>query len=135
MCSPKKSCPANGAQMVIQWCLKGIRSRPPSFEDTEAVNLLDTGIPSAWLRYNFTLPIGTPLIDAQFQLSRSALRLAHVNNYNVVGTTTPYISLSAGVILRDRTLGRRVFSAWKSAVDFATGRGKIHGDVYRAWTM
>jgi hypothetical protein len=120
--------------MVIQCCLKGIRLRSPGFEDNEAREFLRTGIPSVWLRMNSGLPVASALVGAQSRLGLSAL-LAHVNSYASAGAATPYISLSAGVILRDRTLGYRVFSAWKSAVDFATGRGKGPGYVYRVWTI
>jgi hypothetical protein len=49
--------------------------------------------------------------------------------------TSPYISLSAGIVLRDTPIGTRVFPAWKSAVDFATGRGSFAGYIYRLWTV
>jgi hypothetical protein len=120
--------------MFIQWCLKGIRSRPPSFGDLEAFSLLDIGILSNWLLHSSTMPIVKALVTAQGLLSQHAL-LTHVNQYSTVVNTTPYVSLSAGVILRDAVLGRRVHPAWKSAVDFATARGKVPGYVYRVWTV
>lgn len=70
----------------------------------------------------------------QSLLSLSSL-LTHVNNYAAVRTTSPYISLFAGVVLPDTALGSRKFPAWRSAVDFATEWGKSSGFVYRVWTI
>jgi hypothetical protein len=67
-------------------------------------------------------------------LSETAL-ITHVNNYAAVTTTSPYISLSAGAVLRDTPIGTRVFPAWESGVDFATGRGTVEGYIYRVWTL
>ena len=61
--------------------------------------------------------------------------ITHVNNYAAIRTTSPYISLSAGVVLRNTPIGTRVFPAWKSAVDFATARGGSAGYVFRLWTI
>ncbi len=119
--------------MVIQWCLKGIQERP-SFGDTEAANVLTTGIQSIWLLNNPAVPIALAIPTVQGMLSLSAL-LTHVNNYAAVRTTSPYISLSAGVVVPDTPLGTRKFPAWKSAVDFATARGKTEGYIYRVWTV
>ncbi len=83
--------------MIIQWCLKGISERP-SFGDTEAEALLGMGIKSNWLFNNPTMPIEQAIPAVQNLLGLSAL-LTHVNNYAAVRTTSPYISLSAGVVL------------------------------------
>ena len=120
--------------MVIQWCLKGIQARAPGFGDKEAADLMQSGIASNWLRANAGLPILSALESAQRSLSESAL-VAHVNSYAVVRTSTPYISLSAGVVLRDSKLGSRLFPAWRSAVNFATERGKTDGYIFRVWTV
>jgi hypothetical protein len=119
--------------MVIQWCLKGISERP-SFGDTEAAGLLTKGIQSNWLFNNPTVPIAQAIPTVQSMLSLSAL-LTHVNNYAAVRTTSPYISLSAGVVVPDTALGTRKFPAWKSAVDFATAGGRTAGYIYRVWTI
>jgi hypothetical protein len=119
--------------MVIQWCLKGIEERA-SFGDKEAADLLNTGIKSTWLFNNAVMPIAQAIPTVQGLLSETAL-ISHVNNYAAVRTTSPYISLSAGVVLPHTPLGTRVFPAWKSAVDFATHRGKVAGYVYRLWTI
>lgn len=119
--------------MVIQWCLKGISERP-TFSDTEAGALLYSGIKSNWLFNNSTMPIEQAIPTVQGLLGLSAL-LIHVNNYAAVRTTSPYISLSAGVVLPDTALGSRKFPAWRSAIDFATEWGRSSGYVYRVWTI
>jgi hypothetical protein len=119
--------------MVIQWCLKGIQERP-SFSDNEASDLIDTGIKSNWLFNNPTVPVAQAIPMVQGLLSLSAL-IMQVNNYAAVRTTSPYISLSAGVVVRDTPLGTRTYPAWRSAVDFATDRGKVAGYIYRVWTI
>jgi hypothetical protein len=39
--------------MHIQWCLKGV-AEYAGFSDTEAIAILDSGLPSNWLRQNAT---------------------------------------------------------------------------------
>jgi hypothetical protein len=119
--------------MLIQWCLKGIRERA-SFGDKEASDLVDAGIQSNWLFNNRTMPIVQAIRIVQPLLNETAL-VEHVNNYSAVTTTSPYISLSAGVVLPNTPIGTRVFPAWKSAVDFATARGSFAGYIYRVWTI
>jgi hypothetical protein len=119
--------------MHIEWCLKGIRSRS-EFTDKDAFVLLDTGIPSIWLLRNSSTPVRAAIPVVQSLLSESAL-VTHVNNYAAVAGVSPYISLSAGVVIPDTKLGTRVISAWETAVGFATGFGKVDGYVYRLWTI
>ena len=119
--------------MVIQWCLKGISERP-AFGDIEAEALLYSGIKSNWLFNNPSMPIERAIPTVQNLLSLKAL-LTHVNNYAAVRTTSPYISLSAGVVLPDTALGSRKFPAWRSAADFATEWGRSSGYIYRVWTI
>jgi hypothetical protein len=119
--------------MHIQWCLKGIRSRP-TFTDADAFALLDAGIPSNWLLANPTVPCAAAIATVQSLLSETLL-IDHVNRYATVAHLTPYISLSAGVVLPDTRLGTRVMSAWETAVGFATGFGKSDGYIYRLWTI
>ena len=65
--------------MHIQWCLKGI-AEYPSFGDTQAVALLDRGLPSNWVRQNATRQLDMGLIDGQRALGPSAI-FDHVNDY------------------------------------------------------
>jgi len=119
--------------MHIQWCLKGIRSRP-TFTDADAFALLDNGIPSNWLLTNPAVSCAVAISTVQSLLSESLL-VSHVNQYATVANITPYISLSAGVVLPDTRLGTRVMPAWESAVGFATDFGKSDGYIYRLWTV
>src|SRR5438132_7952914 len=84
--------------MLIQWCLKGIREQA-SFGDKEASDVVDAGIQSNWLFNNQTMPIVQAISTVQGLLNEAAL-ITHVNNYASVRTTSPYISLSAGIVLR-----------------------------------
>jgi hypothetical protein len=120
--------------MLIHWCLKGIPEIPGWFSDQEAMRALSEGIPSNWLRYYGGVPLAASLPLAQRALSWSALD-NHVNNYASVAQTTPYISLSAGVVV-PRTLGGvSVRPAWRTALDFATRGGSSSGFVFRCWTI
>jgi hypothetical protein len=117
----------------IQWCLKGI-GESSGFGDAQARALLTSGIPSNWLRANANTPMFPGLPVAQDALSPQAL-FDHVNDYTTVGPTTPYISLSAGVVAYDGNQGADVFPAWETAVDFATSWSTRSGYVFRVWTV
>jgi hypothetical protein len=120
--------------MLLHWCLKGIAERTGRFSDSDAINMLSEGIPSNWLWRNGSRPLAGSLALAQQALSESALD-NHVNNYSSVAQTTPYISLSAGVVT-PRTLGGvTVRPAWRTALDFATRGGSTSGFVFRCWTI
>jgi hypothetical protein len=119
--------------MYIQWCLKGIQEQA-GFSDNEARGLLRSGIPSNWLRQNASLPLWNRLAAVQQLFSPQAL-FDHVNDYESVGTTSPYISLSAGVVQFDNIYGSAPFPAWFTATDFATSGATGAGFVYRVWTV
>ena len=111
--------------MNIQWCLKGV-AEYPGFSDTAAIAILDSGLPSNWLRQNANGRLNAGLINGQRALGMISL-FDHVNDYARVGATTPYISLSAGIVQLDRAFGYAPYPAWYTAADFATqglaGRG------------
>ncbi len=121
--------------MQINWCLKGIRGGT-SFGDAAALEVLsDTGILSNWTRANANLPAGQANIAAQRALSLSALD-DHVNDYGLVGPTTPYISLSAGC--REFSGGSyppTSYPAYRTALEFATDWGTTSGYIYRCWVV
>jgi hypothetical protein len=119
--------------MYIQWCLKGIQEQA-GFSDDEARGLLQSGIPSNWLRQNASLPLGNRLSAVQQLFGPQAL-FDHVNDYVSVGMSSPYISLSAGVVRPDNTFGSASFPAWYTATNFATSGGTGVGFVYRVWTV
>jgi hypothetical protein len=119
--------------MHIQWCLKGV-AEYPGFGDTQAVAALDRGLPSNWLRQNATRQLDVGLIDGQSALGATAL-FDHVNDYARVGSRTPYISLSAGVVQPAGTFGSAVYPAWYTAAYFATRGFTGEGYIYRVWTV
>jgi hypothetical protein len=58
-----------------------------------------------------------------------------VNSYWSVASTTPYISLSAGVVLPVQVGGVTILPAWQTAADFATGSGTHAGYIFRCWCV
>ena len=118
--------------MHIQWCLKGV-AEYPSFSDAQAIAVLDSGLPSNWLRQNASSQLDAGLIGGQQALSATAL-FDHVNDYASVGARTPYISLSAGIV-QPGDFGFATFPAWYTAADFATRGPTGEGYIYRVWTV
>lgn len=58
----------------------------------------------------------------------------HLNDYDVYGPETPFISLAAGSVERDATLGiNTVHSAIDSGLWFATGFGTRPGALFHCW--
>src|SRR5262245_27766174 len=119
--------------MQINWCLKGI-TEGESFKDSQAEAVLKaTGILSAWMLANATLAAGQANIDGQNALGVGALD-DHVNNYAKVRANTPYISLSSGCYeYAGRATPPVKRPALRTALNFATGRGKQSGYVFRCW--
>lgn len=125
--------------MILQWCLKGIpeiQAQPgqAGFSDTEARNVLDHGIPSEYVRRSSGQPFQTELSDAYRRLGQKALD-DHVNAYANVAKTTPYISLSAGIVVPSTWPAVMVRRAWQTATDFATRGGQSRGYVFRLWCI
>ena len=122
--------------MLIQWCLKGITEKAGVFEDAAAkANLVGLGVRSSWL---FGLR-GNDIFEfperSHGALSRAALT-AHVHAYSTAGQATPYISLSAGCVELDPyATATTTYSAWETALDFATSHGTQSGFVYRLWVI
>jgi hypothetical protein len=119
--------------MHIQWCLKGIPEYQ-RFSDVAAVRLLSDGIASSALHTAAKSPVMPGYGDAHSALNGKALD-DHVNNYAVVGHTTPYISLSAGVVLPSPIGGITVLPAWQTAAEFATRSGTCAGYIFRCWCI
>ena len=121
--------------MLVQWCLKGV-PWSPGFGDADARRALtDDGLTSNWVRANAARPLASALADAHAALSDSAL-VRHVNAYATVAATTPYVSLSAGVIERDPKMRTPIHHhAWTTALDFATRGGTGEGYVFECWVQ
>ncbi|MGB9368250.1 MAG: hypothetical protein WCE79_19785 [Xanthobacteraceae bacterium] len=74
-------------------------------------------------------------IDSQAALSAGALD-DHVNNYARVGGRTPYISLSSGCIeYAGSTKPPLRYPAIRTALRFATKRGRQSGYVFKCWVL
>lgn len=119
--------------MKIQWCLKGV-AEYPGFSDAEAIGVLSFGLPSNWLRRNARSRLDVGLIEGQRALNETTL-FDHVNDYARVGATTPYVSLSAGIVQPDAAFGFAPYPAWYTAADFATQGPTGQGFIYRVWTV
>ena len=108
--------------MLVQWCLKGV-PEITGFGDTEARQALMTdGLTSNWVRRNKAGIFGASLVAAYQGLSDAALA-AHVNAYATVVATSPYLSLTAGVVERD-PLTRAAINhpAWTTALGVRRAR-------------
>lgn len=120
--------------MLVQWCLKGI-PKQPGFDDSDANQVLVDGLMSRRVARQWANPLGPELVLAHQALSDAALA-AHVNAYGTVKATTPYISLTAGVIERDpQTRAAITRPAWATALDFATQGGSSEGYVFECWVQ
>jgi hypothetical protein len=121
--------------MLVQWCLKGV-PWSTGFGDAEALRVLShEGLTSNWVRANGGRSFMTGLVDGHAALSDAALA-QHVNAYATVAATTPYVSLSAGVVERNPTTRTPIrHRAWTTALDFATGGGTGDGYVFECWVQ
>ncbi len=121
--------------MQINWCLKGI-PQSASFDDaTAAAVLTSTGILSRWMIAHAGTPNFQANADAQSALTASALD-DHVNNYRKVEHDTPYISLSSGCIeYAGSSTPPLRYKALRTALGFATDRGRQSGYVFRCWVV
>ena len=121
--------------MLVQWCLKGI-PQTTAFDDAAAqLALTSVGLTSNWVRRNAGVNLDAGLVSAHQALSDSALA-AHVNAYASAGATSPYLSLTAGVVERDpRTRKAIPHPAWTTALDFATEGGHSDGYVFECWVQ
>lgn len=127
--------------MLLQWCLRGVPERigvgpRPAFTDADATQAMTrVGLTANWLAAVRPPPRAEDLFaNAHAQLSRQALD-AHVNNFPMVKANTPYLSLTAGVVVPAGASGRRVIGAWSTAIAFATrlGSQRVPGFVFECW--
>lgn len=121
--------------MLINWCFKGI-PESTGFDDAMAETVITaTGLLSNWMLANHATNLSAVHAASQGALSESALD-DHVNNYNAVSSTTPYISLGAGAVeYKGRKSPAMVLPALGTALRFATRRGRSAGFVFRVWVV
>jgi len=116
--------------MYIQWCVKGITSGP-GFGWPEAQHLItsETGILSNWWRAVHGI---TPTEVAGVLNLANLYR--HLNDYDNYGPETPFISLAAGAVERNASLGINTpHSAIDTGLWFATDFGTRPGALFHCW--
>lgn len=125
-----------GTNLYIQTCLKGIRGETSpgagdglNWPDAQGLITSGTGILSRWWQAKGTISPGeVATVLTELNLDR------HLNQYARYGTTTPFISLSAGYVGRDRAKkSNTVYSAIDTAIGFATHNWKHPGVVFYCW--
>lgn len=121
--------------MLINWCFKGI-AESAIVDDTMAERIVtDTGLLSNWIIANGGTILANAQGASQNALSATALD-DHVNDYNKVKATTPYISLGAGCVeYQGRKTPARAVPALATALNFATRGGKTPGYIFRLWVV
>ncbi len=116
--------------MYIQWCVKGIASRP-GFDWTRARHMLSSeqGIVSNWWRHQGI--ISPPEVARILNLANL---YRHLNDYDAYGPISPFISLAAGSVVRDSYLEiNTVHSAIDTGLWFATAFGTRPGALFYCW--
>jgi hypothetical protein len=117
--------------MYIQWCVKGIASRP-GFDWAAAQSTVSAqhGIISNWWHHHGQI---TPA-DVAGELNLANL-YRHLNDYAAYGPVSPFISLAAGSVERDAYLQTNtVHSAIDTGLWFATAYGTRPGALFYCWT-
>ncbi|ADB50815.1 hypothetical protein [Conexibacter woesei] len=114
--------------MIVQRVLKGICGIDAA---TAEEILRETGIVSNWWRGKGSV---TPE-EALVELTEPAL-LRHLNDYVAFGPQTPFISTTAGSVVRDASGGRNdVLTADHVATDFATDGFTRDGWVFSGYVF
>lgn len=124
--------------MIVQWCLKGMHLD----NDIEARDIIDdrVGLQCNWWRdvHTITPPgIRDKLTDANLD--------RHINHFHAMdpasgrsfSALTPFISLSAGTVERDKVMRMNVtYTAREIALGFGSGFG-AHSTafLYRCWVV
>lgn len=122
--------------LYIQTCLKGIRGETStgagnglSWSGAQYLITSGQGILSRWWQTKGIISPGeVAAVLTELNLDR------HLNDYAHYGATTPFISLSAGYVGRDRAKKTNaVYSAIDIALGFATHNWKHPGVVFYCW--
>lgn len=123
--------------MYIQWCLKGIAgpTRPGAtdgvtWNHAQAMVLGGHGLISNWWHHHQNISpemISAVLTDTNLE--------RHLHDYGAFRDETPFISLTAGAVDRDRFLStNHIHSAVDTALGFATRGWRVAGAVFYCWT-
>lgn len=122
--------------MFVQRCIKGVWAglgglAADDDADAEAITRGGQGIRCNWWRH-----AGQPAPeDVENRLRPQALH-DHIHQYASAGPLTPFISLTAGSVERDR-LARinRLLTAEEVALRFATDWGRRPGYLFHCWVL
>lgn len=119
--------------MFIQWCIKGVSGGDGGIGKPEA-NLITGG--GQGIRCNWWRNRRQPAPEAvQPRLRRDELD-RHLHAYDAAAFDTPFISLTAGSVERDRLLRfNRLRSAQDIALRFATRWGRQPGFLFYCWVL
>jgi hypothetical protein len=124
--------------MHIQHCVKGIKGESSENADdgltwSNAISMIASGdgIYSNWWRTKGQIrPHEVQAVLTAYNLDR------HLHEYDTFGHETPYISLSAGAVLRDpASMTNQVYDAIDTALFFATDDGRRAGALFYCWTV
>lgn len=119
--------------MFIQWCIKGVWGGPGGIDKATANAITDGG---QGIRCNWWRNTQQPSPEAvQLRLRPDGLD-RHIHDYSAVQSDTPFISLTAGSVERDRLLRfNRLRSAQDIALRFATRWGRQPGYLFHCWVL
>src|ERR1700759_1813926 len=116
--------------MHVQHCVKGIKGESiaganDGLTQALAVQMIQAGhgIYSNWWRSKGTIsPAEVEVVLTEDNLDR------HLHDYTAFGDQTPFISLSAGAVIRDpATMTNQIYDAVDTALSFATVDGTRAG--------
>jgi hypothetical protein len=117
--------------MFVQMCIKGINSI--TLADAQAI-LTRRGITCSWwrnARHISSAEIDERLTELELNLHVNSFDEKHPTRAGLVREESPFISLTAGSVERDRWLARNdTFPAHQVAMKFASDFGELRGDCF-----
>lgn len=119
--------------VFVQWCVKGVWGGPGGIDEAtaEAITAGGEGIRCNWWRN-----AGQPQPEAVEDRLTPQWLDDHIHNYGTVSKETPFISLTAGCVERDRVSRfNRLHTAEEVALRFATSWGTHPGYLFYCWVI